>query len=56
MNIACLDQKRRAIMKQDPIIAIDTEVFSATNSWATSGISSPYIKKKLINKPRAVMT
>ena len=42
-------------MMQEPIIAIAAEVFSATNSWASSGISIPYIKKKPMKRRRVVM-
>ena len=49
MNKTRFDQKSRAIMMQEPTIAIDADVFSVTNSRARTGISNPYIKKKLIN-------
>ena len=49
------DQKSRAMMMQEPIIAIAAEVFSATKFWASTGIRIPYIKKKLINRRRVVM-
>ena len=55
MKTTRLDQKSRAIMMQEPIIATDAEVFSATNSWASTGISIPYIKKKLMKRCRTGM-
>ena len=50
MNNPRFDQKIRAIMMQEPTIATDADVFSVTNSWASTGIRRPYIKKKLINR------
>jgi hypothetical protein len=55
MKRALLDQKSREIMAHIPIIAMAAEVFSATNSWAKTGMTIPYIAKKIINR-RLVVT
>ena len=55
MKRARFDQKRREIMKQQPTIAIDAEMFSAKKSRVINGISSPNIKKKLMSRFLVVM-
>jgi hypothetical protein len=55
MKTTRFEQKSRAMTMQEPIIAIAAEVFSATNSWARTGRSIPYIKKKLMKMRRVVM-
>ena len=55
MNNPRFDQKIRAIMMHEPTIATDADMFSVTNSWASTGIRRPYIKKKLMKRRRVVI-
>jgi len=44
-----LDQNRKAIMIPQPIIAVEADVYSATNFGTITGMSTVYSVKKTMN-------